>query len=182
MRIIYIFFKMRLLAIIFFFAFISCQKERFDVQNPDVDLFVKQLKAGDYHCYHKNEEGENLWLLMPGFRDVNIPALLKYASDTAVISDFPVNPMSSRRPFPPDREYFILAECLLWTIEGIRNGTGFGSLDPYLVRAEWPDNQELVKGTEILVVRQHYQEWWSDYKNGDWKSANPLKDADYRWF
>jgi hypothetical protein len=173
---------MRILTVIFIFILISCQKESFDVQNPDVALFVKQLKAGNYNCYEKNEQGENLWLLMPEFRNEHIPALLKYASDTSMISDFPVNPMSSRPPFPAGREYFILAECLLWTIEGIRSGTGFGSLDPYLVRAEWPDNQELVKGTEILIVRQLYQDWWSTYKNGDWKSINPLEGADYRWF
>ena len=40
-----------LMAILIFFfslSFVSCTEETLDYNNPDVDLFVKQLKAGKY--------------------------------------------------------------------------------------------------------------------------------------
>lgn len=38
---------MAILIFFFSFSFVSCTEETLDYNNPDVDLFVKQLKAGN---------------------------------------------------------------------------------------------------------------------------------------
>ena len=166
------------------FSLLGCEKDKFDVDNPDVSVFVKQLKNGTYDCYEKGESGENLWLLMPKFTPNHISSLIEFAKDTTHISDFPVNPISSRRPFPEGREYFILGECLLWTVEGIRNGYGYGSLDPFLIDIALSEIERYkgLKGDEILIVRNIYKNWWDIYKDGDWNDTNPLEGTSYRWF
>ncbi len=163
--------------------FISCNKD-IDLNNPDVDLFVEQLKAGTYDNYEKGEKGENLWLLMPNFDGSHIAALIEKAKDTTHIADFPTNPISSRMPHPQGRDYFILGECLLWTVEGIRNGSGFGSLDPFLIDAslDEPERGRGLTGTEILIVRDLYKNWWDSFKNDDWESENPFGSSTFRWF
>jgi hypothetical protein len=174
---------------IYFVIFLSilitgCSKDKFNIDKPDVNLFVKQLKNGTYSCWEKGEKGENLWLQMPAFNPGHISALLDLAKDTSHINEFPVNPMSSRRPFPGGREYFILGECLLWIVEGIRNGGGYGSLDPFLIDTAL-DDIERYKGIsckEILVIRVTYKKWWADYKDDEWQFKNPLEGTSYRWF
>lgn len=163
---------------------IGCEKEKFDLDNPNVAVFVKQLKNGTYNCYEKGENGENLWLLLPTFTPNHISSLIEFAKDTSHISDFPTNPNSSRRPLPEGREYFILGECLLWTVEGIRNSNGYGSLDPFLIDTSHDENEKykgLTSG-EILIVRDIYKNWWDNYKDGDWNDKNPLENTSYRWF
>jgi len=162
----------------------GCEKEKFDIDNPKVAVFVKQLKNGSYNCYEKGESGENLWLLMPKFTPNHISSLIEFAKDTSHISNFPINPISSRTPFPAGRDYFILGECLLWTVEGIRNGYGYGSLDPFLIDTSL-DEIERYKGltsNEILLVREVYKQWWIDFKDNDWQDKNPLEETSYRWF
>ena len=163
---------------------VGCEKDKFDIDNPDVEIFVKQLKNGTYDCYEKGETGENLWLLMPKFTPNHISSLIEFAKDTTHISDFPINPISSRRPFPEGREYFILGECLLWTVEGIRNGYRYGSLDPFLIDTALAESIRYkgLKSDEILIVREIYKDWWDNYKDSNWKDNNPLADTSYRWF
>ena len=163
---------------------ISCEKDKFDIDNPNVEIFVKQLKNGTYDYYEKGENGENLWLLMPKFTRSHIPSLIAFAKDTTHITDFPINPISSRRPFPEGRDYFILGECLLWTVEGIRNGYGYGSLDPFLIDTALTESERFkgLKCTEILIVRDIYKDWWNNFKDNDWKDINPLGETSYRWF
>lgn len=175
--------KLLLLAILTFFC-IRCEKDEFDVNHPDVQKFVQQIKNGTYNCYEKGENGENLWLQMPKFTKNQIQSLIDFAKDTSHISNFPINPMSSRTPFPYEREYFILGECLLWTVEGIRNGTGYGSLDPYLINTALDERERYkgLKGYEIRIVRDIYQDWWKKYKDKDWKNKNPLVNTSYVWF
>lgn len=164
---------------------IGCEKEKFDLDNPNVAVFVKQLKNGTYNCYEKGENGENLWLLMPKFTQNHISSLIEFAKDTSHISDFPTNPISSRPPFPAGRDYFILGECLLWTVEGIRNGHGYGSLDPFLIDTSL-DESESYKGLTsdgVLIVRDIYKNWWNNHKDSDWRQdKNPLEETSYRWF
>lgn len=161
----------------------GCTKE-FKLEDPDVEIFVDQLKKGTYNCVEKGENGEELWLLMPKFTGDHISHLLDFSNDTTHIHEFPINPISSRRPFPEGRDYFILGECLLWTVEGIRNGYGFGSLDPFLIDTTkaFSERYKGLTGAEILVVRNLYTQWWNDFKNGDWKNKNPLDQTSYRWF
>lgn len=163
---------------------ISCKKEKFDVDNPNVAVFVEQLKSGTYDFYEKGETGENLWLLMPKFTQNHISSLIEFAKDTSHILDFPVNPISSRRPFPEGREYFILGECLLWTVEGIRNGNGYGSLDPFLIDTSLNESERYkgLTGYEILLVREIYKQWWLDYRDTEWQDKNPLGETSIKWF
>lgn len=163
---------------------IGCEKDEFEVNNPDVQKFVLQIKSGTYNSYEKGENGEKLWLQMPKFTEYHIQSLIDFSGDTSHIMNFPLNPLSSRTPFPYERSYLILGECLLWTVEGIRNGTGYGSLDPYLVDTALIENEKIkgLKGTDILIVRDRYNHWWMNSSDNDWKAKNPLENTSYRWF
>ena len=67
----------------------SCSKETLDYNHPDVDLFVKQLKAGKYST--QSPDGLSN---MPKFTSEDIEELLKYAEDLTVIPSFPLAPVS----------------------------------------------------------------------------------------
>jgi hypothetical protein len=168
-------------AILILFCF-GCKKDEFDPNNPNVATFVRQIKNGTYDSYKKNDNGEKLWPIMPKFTKDHIQELITLSKDTSHVEIFPTNPISSRTPKPEGRQYFILGECLLWTVEGIRNGTGFGSLDPYLIDTTLDYPYKGVSGKEILIVRDLYQDWWTSYKNQNWKDKNPLEGKPYRWF
>ena len=173
--------RITLIALLIFLI-LSCEKDKFDLNNPNVEQFVQQLKNGTYIQYEKGVNGENLWLLMPKFTKDHIQSLIDFSKDTSHINNFPINPISSRTPFPDDRDYFILGECLLWTVEGVRNGRGFGSLDPYLIDTTLMGEFKGLKGSGILIVRDSFQVWWSNLKDSDWKEKNPLDGTPYRWF
>jgi len=169
------------IAISFLFC-IGCEKNEFDPNHPNVAKFVQQIKNGTYNCYEIDDKGNRLWPVMPKFTNDHIQSLISFAKDTSHVEIYPTNPMSSRTPKPEGRQYFILGECLLWTAEGIRNGHGYGSLDPYLIDTtkEYPFRG--VSGKEILIVRNFYQHWWTSYKNQNWQDKNPLEGKPYRWF
>jgi len=160
----------------------------FDVNNPDVALFVSQLKAGTYSCYRTDIYSQYLWLAMPKFTIAHIPALLEYAKDTTFIAYFPSNPASSRTPFPNGRSNFILGECLLWIVEGIRTNVAYAvypSLDPYLVDSS-KSSIEKLKGLtkiEILGVRELYYNWWNQSAIIPewWLTTPPLSGTTYSW-
>ena len=99
--------------LIFFFSlsFVSCTEETLDYNNPDVDLFVKQLKAGKYSV--ESPEGLNT---IPRFTVDDIGDLLKYAEDLTVIPSFPLAPVSYSAGGK-----LRLGECILWTVETIRD-------------------------------------------------------------
>ncbi|WP_460686974.1 DUF4943 family protein [Niabella aquatica] len=160
--------------------FMGCKKDQFDINNPGVEKFVQLLKSGTYSEYERNEKGGLLWLKMPKFRQEHIAALIDLSKDTTHIQRFPTNPISSRTPIPYGRDYFVLGECLLWMVECVRSG---GSLDPYLIDTS-KDVNESYKGvitTEILIISDKYRQWWSSYKNGNWKGNDPLAGTSYRW-
>ncbi|MDO9256146.1 MAG: DUF4943 family protein [Bacteroidales bacterium] len=169
------------LAVLIVFCF-GCKKDEFDPDNPDVATFVQQIRSGTYDSYEKDDNGKKLWPVMPKFSKNHIQSLITFAKDTSHIAIFPTNPVSSRRPFPEGREYYILGECLLWTAEGIRTGYGYGSLDPYLINTAKEDSSTGLKGSEILTVRDLYQNWWNNFADKNWKEANPLEGKPYRWF
>lgn len=151
----------------------SCKKD-FDPENPDVDQFVQMLKKGSYRV----EKG------MPNFSADDIDRLLSYSTDTAHIASFPTNPISSRYPLPQERPYFILAECMLWTVEGVRIESRYGSLDPFLVNSSHTDSFRTgITGSEILLVADQYKASWSTHKTnpGQWKLQNPLQQSVYKW-
>ncbi|MFP4366336.1 MAG: DUF4943 family protein [Bacteroidales bacterium] len=176
---------MKYLLFVFLVLFsISCEKDNFDINNPDVEKFVNQIKTGTYSQYEKGENGENLWLIMPDFTDKHIQSLIDFSCDTSHITAYPFNPLSSRTPFPYGRDYCYLGECLLWTVEGIRNGSGYGSLDPYLIDTALIESQRYkgLKGVDIFVVRDIYNGWWTDFKDNNWMTKNPLEKTSYIWF
>jgi hypothetical protein len=172
----------KLLLILMTLGCFSCQKVAFDLNNPDVETFVQQIKNGTYNQYKKGDKGENLWLLMPKFTKDHIQSLIDFSKDTASINNFPLNPISSGKPFPYDRQYIILGECLLWTVEGIRNGREYGSLNPVLLDTTLANNFKGLKGVDVLKAQDLYQIWWRTYANSDWQQQNPLKNAPYKWF
>jgi len=156
----------------------------FDVNNPDVALFVTQLKAGTYSCYRTDIYSQYLWLAMPKFTATHIPALLEYAKDTTFIAHFPSNPASSRTPYPSGRSNFILGECLLWIVEGIRTNSAYPSLDPYLIDSAKPTAEKLkgLEKSEILNVRDLYYKWWWGSSIMEWwLRTPPLSGTTYSW-
>ena len=62
---------------------VSCSEETLDYNNPDVDLFVRQLKAGNYNT--KSPKG---FVEVPKFTEKDIPTLLNYAEDLTLITSF----------------------------------------------------------------------------------------------
>ncbi len=176
--------KKLVLIALFPLLWISCEKDEFNIDHPDVEKFVHQVKNGTYTCYEKGENGENLWLQMPKFTKDHIQSLIDFSTDTSHITNFPVNPISSRTPFPIGRDYYILGECLLWTVEGIRNGSGYGSLDPYLIDLDRDESERYkgLKGIDIHLVSGIYEDWWNNYKDKDWKNKYPLEGTSYVWF
>ncbi|WP_114789302.1 DUF4943 family protein [Niabella yanshanensis] len=171
--------KLLLFSMSFFFL-LGCKKNGFDVNNPDVDLFVSQLKSGSYNEREVGDDGKPLWLKMPRFGHKHVARLIELSKDTARIEKFPTNPISSRRPHPEGRDYFILGECLLAVVEIIREK---GWLDPYLIDTskDIPERFKGVTGVEILMISDQYRQWWSNYKDGDWKGNNPLANTPYKW-
>ncbi len=170
------------LALVFILLCVSCLKNEFDIANPDVGKFVQQLKEDSYNQYVLGEDGEKLWLKMPEFSKEHISSLLGYAKDTSQINKFPLNPISSGVPFPYDRQYIILGECLLWTIEGIRSDSLYGSLNPVLLESTSDGGLKGLKGEEILKVRDIYFEWWTENRNDAWQEINPLEGTPYAWY
>ncbi len=159
----------------------SCRKciNASDCEN--VDDFVSQIKEGVYDDYEVGENGEKLWLKMPEFEVDDIDKLLKYATDTSKINQYPINPISSRTPYPNGRNYFVLAECILWTIEGIRNGNRYGSLDPYLVDISINTIDKGISNKRIIEVGIIYKNWFYSTNQADLKNQNPLDKSTFRW-
>ena len=144
-----------------------------------------QLKNGTYNVYELGENGEKLWTKMPYFKEKHIPLLIQYAGDTTKVTPcghFPVNPLSS---IPPYRIHdgklcIMIAEYLLWCVEGIIAKSTFASLTPILINSNYIDDERL-DGTEIIEVKNLYQNWWIEYvKTGDTEKP-PLKGTVYKW-
>lgn len=66
-------------------AMVSCHNETFDCNDPDVDLFVEQLRSGKYASL--NSEGLGI---VPKFTTEDIGKLLEYADDLTLIPSFPL--------------------------------------------------------------------------------------------
>lgn len=129
----------------------GCTSEEMDYNNPDVALFVKQLKSGTYKM--KNEKGV---VEVPHFTEEDIPELLKYAEDLTIIPSFPsVYNMNNGK--------IRLGECMLWVIESIRQGTP-PSLGCKMVLAN-AENYEAIyflTDEEVLDAAACYRSWWEE--------------------
>lgn len=155
-------------------VFSSCKTE-LDMKNPDVDQFVKMIKKGNYfkqtgHYGH------------PDFSVEDIGTLLHYAKDTMEINEFPTNPVSSKYTTPKR-----LSEGILWTIEGIRLGNKYPSLEPCLVDTSLYSLQTAyprVSGKQLLQVADIYLNWHKEYvqhPSEELKTKNLLKGTTFVW-
>ncbi|KAA6351820.1 hypothetical protein EZS27_000769 [termite gut metagenome] len=168
-----------LLVLLSIFVYSSCSESTLDYNNPDVKLFVKQLKAGTY------DTTNNFGLVeVPLFTRKDIPELLKYSDDLTEIPSFPLPSISS---------YFggkaRLGECILWIVESIRLGR-YASLGCKLVYVE-ADNYEgiyFLTNEEVHDASTHYNNWWKkvenvpEYLSIDPYTFDPLEGSNYCWW
>ncbi|NCC10303.1 MAG: DUF4943 domain-containing protein [Bacteroidia bacterium] len=155
----------------------SCGKEELDFNNPDVELFVKQLKAGTYKG--KNEKGV---VEVPLFTEKDIPDLLKYTEDVTVISSFP-------SVYNTNSGKIRLSECMMWVIEKIRRGTPPSlGCKMVLVGAENYEPTYFLSDKEVLDAAAFYRRWWENrqYPRTAWTIDpcydDPLCGSGYRWW
>ncbi len=160
-------------------AWVSCSDDVLDMENPDVDLFVKQLKAGTLAV---NEETGTV--VMPQFTTDDIEALLYYAEDLTEIPSFPLAPVSYLAGGKPR-----LGECVLWVIESIRVGSN-ASLGSRMVHKDAVNYEGIyfLSDDELLDAAAHYRWWWNKTKHSgilsviDTAVDEPLAGSDYRWW
>ena len=95
---------------------------------------------------------------------------------------FPTHPLSSKYTNPK-----ILNECLLWTIEGIRLGNKYPSLEPCLIDtstySELTGSSRLSE-KELIEVSEIYINWYNEYKKNPseiLKTKKLLENTTYKW-
>lgn len=101
-------------------AMVSCHNETFDCNDPDVDLFVEQLRSGKYASL--NSEGLGI---VPKFTTEDIGKLLEYADDLTLIPSFPLATVS----YSPGGK-LRLGECIL----GRWRPSAWGTMPPWDAR------------------------------------------------
>ena len=152
----------------------ACQNDDFSVEKPNVDKFVSLLKSGEYF--------EKAGYTLPDFKEKDIDKLLYYIKDTTVLNQFPTNPVSSKLTLPK-----ILCECIFWTIDGIRFGTKYPSLEPCLIDTtnySIKTGYTRVSSEKLLEISDLYIKWHNDYKKNPTESIkqkNIFENTPYRW-
>ena len=161
------------------FVVTSCTEETVDYYNPEVKIFVKQLKAGTYNT--KNEKGT---VVVPLFNYRHIPELLKFADDMTEIPSFPLPSIPSQYGGKPR-----LGECVLWVIETIRIGQP-ASMGCKLVHKDALNYEGIyfLTSEQVLEAALLYREWWRKIDIQDSNSLlrywpfDPLAESNYRWW
>lgn len=165
------------MAVCLIVSFSGCGSEEMDYNNPDVALFVKQLKSGTYKM--KNEKGV---VEVPHFTEKDIPELLNYAEDLTIIPSFP-------SVYNTNNGKIRLGECMLWVIEYIRQGIP-PSMGCKMVLAN-AENYEAIyflTDEEVLDAVSCYRSWWEgrNYPKTGWTIDpcydDPLCGTGYRWW
>ena len=160
-------------------AMVSCHNETFDCNDPDVDLFVEQLRSGKYASL--NSEGLGI---VPKFTTEDIGKLLEYADDLTLIPSFPLATVS----YSPGGK-LRLGECILWTLETIRLGHN-ASMGCKMVHTD-ADNYEgvyFLSDEEVLDAVARYRRWWESrqYPRTVWTIDpcydEPLCGSRYMWW
>jgi len=152
----------------------SCKKDEFDMKNPEVDQFVSLVKSGNYF--------ETVGYELPDFSEKHMERLLFYVKDTTSINEFPTNPVSSKYTNPK-----ILNECILWTIEGIRQGDKYPSLEPCLIDQSTysaSTGYPRLSGKKLIEISKLYTSWFSDYQKNPsetLRKKNLFENTYYRW-
>jgi hypothetical protein len=152
----------------------SCQKDEFDMKRPDVDQFVSILKSGNYF--------EKVGYELPDFTNKHIESLLFYLKDTTNLNEFPTNPLCSKYTNPKR-----LNECLFWTIDGIRFGNKYPSLEPCLIDTSTYSvitGYKRVSGEKLIEISNLYINWHNEYKNNPTetiKKKDLFDNTPYKW-
>jgi hypothetical protein len=156
---------------------LSCNKDHnTSVPALTVEKYIELLKSNQYDS-----------VTLPAFSYQDIPALLKYRNETQIITNFPLNPISS----------FLLPECklgiyVLWTIESIRAVSidsknlilRFPSLNPILANQASGELGLIYSEESHQIVAKAYFDWWENNKHKNFNEFNfidPLISTDYRW-
>ncbi|MBE6286639.1 MAG: DUF4943 domain-containing protein [Mediterranea massiliensis] len=169
----------KLIYILLCMLWSACNKETLDFENPDIKLFVNQLKEGNYVQPEQNGDSN-----LPHFNYEDIEKLLPYADDLSIIPTFPLAPVSYSAGGK-----LRLGECILWTIESIRLGR-YASMGCKLVYAN-ADNYEgiyFLSDDELKEVAKLYRLWWQEGKKlrTVWHISphyeDPLYDSKYMWW
>ncbi len=167
------------LPIFLLVLFVQCTQEESNAyKNPDVKIFVQQLKSDRY-----NTEGPSGVIELPAFKKSDISVLLFYAKDHTPLKRFPVNPASIA-----DCRGYRLSQCLLWTIEKTRRGS-YPSDAPVLVKKNslTGETVPVTDMNEISEVWEIYNDWWtkvereSDILSVSVYHLNPLEGSIYMW-
>jgi len=152
----------------------SCQKDEFNMKNPDVDQFVSILKSGNYF--------EEVGYELPVFTNNHIESLLFYLKDTTNLNVFPSNPLSSKYTNPKR-----LNECLFWTIDGIRFGNKYPSLEPCLIDTSMHSEltgYKRVSGKKLIEISNLYINWYDEYMKNPTetlKKKRLFENTPYKW-
>lgn len=157
----------------------ACSEEILDFNNPDVEIFVKQLKDGKLTTRSEGTAGT-----MPKFRMEDIGDLLDYADDMSVIPAFPLAPVSYSAGGK-----LRLGECILWTVETIRLGH-IASMGCKMVHTDAEDYEGIyfLSDEEVLDAVQLYRRWWESrkYPRTMWTIDpcydEPLCGSGYMWW
>jgi len=141
-------------------------------KDPDVDLFIKQIKEGTFGRSFEYSSTE-----LPDFERKHIPALLNYINDMTPVYNYPIG-----KPALAGSTRWI-AEGVLWTIDGIRLGRKYPCNMGILA---WEDNHAPTSEEEIKEVAALYVAWWKGELTPDGKIRNiflddPLKDTGFYW-
>ncbi|WP_192349973.1 DUF4943 family protein [Algoriphagus sp. Y33] len=162
------------ISIFLLLIFLGCE-DKSEPPKMDVERYVNLLKAGDYDHWE-----------LPDFNSKDIPKLLSYRNETEIISDYPINALSSAW-FPECS----LGMYILWTVESIRARSigselltrTFPSLNPFVKNRV--DLEYLEQTAQLQQeVADSYFEWWESNKNKDFTEfdeIDPLADTEYRW-
>lgn len=167
------------LSVFFLLSLCSCGKGTLDYDHPDVALFVKQLKAGQYST--QSPDGLSN---MPKFASEDIEELLKYAEDLTDIPSFPLAPVSYSAGGK-----LRLGECILWTVETIRLGHN-ASMGCKMVHTDAEDYEGIyfLSDEEVLDAASRYRRWWETrkYPRTMWTIDpcydEPLCGSGYMWW
>lgn len=148
-------------------SLLGCNESEIQGNNISADDFLKnvQNQNSQVHCN-----------LLPVFDIADIGVLMEFANDFSEINCYPNNPISSKITQPK-----LLGECLLWTVEGIRQNVKFPSLEPQLINTE--TNQRL-STLQLTMVYNIYSDWWRVYKNNpspELLNIDLLDSTSFRW-
>lgn len=163
--------KRLLLFFISFLLLSGCDEYRNFYRDPDVHLFIKQVKAGTFGQTTEYPDFE-----LPDFERRHIPALLQYIDDMTSVNTYPVSPVSSKFGTR------WIAEGVLWTIDGIRLGRKYPCTEGVL---SWQDDDTPTTMADIKIVAELYKAWWegklSPNKERNIFLDDPLANTNYYW-